>query len=248
MNYSITVIMPVYNGEKFIVESVKNVYDFMRKNRYRFNIVVVDDGSHDGTLNALFKLCNGSKYSNIKVISYRPNMGKGSAFLVGFRKYSNSDITVLFDADLDIPFEQIKALIETLKEKNADIVITNKWHKLSRTEASFLRKFLSIGFNCLARILTGIKFKDTQTGAKAFKTSVLKKIIRHVHTRRFTLDLELLLVAQKLGFKIIEIPSVKPIKLQTNFKLSNIIQMFVDLLFLTYKHRLNPLNRSLANI
>jgi len=229
----VSVVMPVFNGEHYINQSIHRVSQILRRYDIPFEVIVVDDGSKDNT--RLKALQAASKYKNVKVIGYKCNRGKGMAFLCGY-KHSRGDIIVLLDADLDIPPQQVLVLLAIMKKTRADIVVTNKWHPSSRTIASPLRKFLSRSYNTLVRLLTGLNLKDTQTGAKAIKRYVLDAIAPKMYIKRYAFDVELLLLAQKYGYKIAEAPSLKTIKLTTAFGLKEIFRMFLELLSVVYRH------------
>ena len=225
--------MPVYNGRHYIANSIRLVSNYMNKLGYPYEIIIVDDGSTDGTHLVAKKHLN----DHMRIIRYEKNRGKGFAFTIGALK-ATGDITILLDSDLDVPPHQIKNLVDTIQKTNADIVITNKWHPQSKTIATPTRRFLSLSYNALVRLLTGLKLQDTQTGAKAFKTKKLQKIIKHLYVKRYAFDVELLLVAQNLKYKIDQIPSSKPIKLTTKFKTKEIIRMLLELLSITYRHKI----------
>ena len=229
----VSIIMPVFNGESYIDESVKAVTAFMRRLRYPFEVVVVDDGSEDGTREKALRLA--SRIPNVKVVGYNRNRGKGAAFLYGY-KNSEGDVIVLFDSDLDIPPQQIQILLGVMRRRNADLVITNKWHPLSRTRATMLRKILSRGYNLMVRLITGLYLEDTQTGAKAIRRYVLDAIVPKMYVKRYAFDVELLLLAIKSGFKVAEAPSVKPINLSAPFRPKNIMGMLLELLSIAYRH------------
>lgn len=229
----VSIVMPVYNGESYIGESIRLAYDYFLSRGIRCEIVVVDDGSSDLTREVALR--TASSLRNVRIVGYNRNSGKGAAFIYGYR-YSRGDVIVLFDADLDIPIEQIPVLLSVMREADADVVITNKWHPLSKTVVSRLRKFLSKSYNTLVRLLTGLKLSDTQTGAKAIKRYVLDTIVPKVYVKRYAFDVELLLLALKYGFKIAEAPSLRTIKLTTAFKPREIMHMLMDLLFITYRY------------
>ncbi len=229
----ISIVMPVFNGENYIEESIRRLVNYLNRINIAYEIIVVDDGSTDATYQAILKCLN----KRVKLIRYRENRGKGFAFIKGTLK-SRGNIVFLFDSDLDIPPSQIGILLATIRRKNVDMVITNKWHPLSKTIASPTRKFLSIAFNALVRLLTGLKLQDTQTGAKAFKRKPLIHVIKYMYVKRYAFDVELLLVAQKLGYRILDVPSVGTIKLTSRFKLREIVRMCLELLSITYRHRI----------
>jgi len=229
----VSIIMPVYNGERYIAKSIEKVSLYMDKLGIPYEIIVVDDGSTDNT----YERAIANSKDGVRVVRYPVNKGKGYAFLYGALR-SEGERIVLFDSDLDIPLYQISILLKIIERKNADIVITNKWHPRSITVASPLRKFMSYTFNMLVKLLTGLKIRDTQTGAKAFKRHALLEIAKKLYVKRYAFDVELLLVAQQLGYKIVEIPSLRPIVLKSKFRIKEIFRMALELLSITYRHRL----------
>ena len=229
----ISVIMPVYRLSKLITRSIEAVEKVLSTNGYRYEVIVVDDGSPDDTYEHALK-ASGNPY--VKVYRLPRNMGKGFALIYGFRK-SHGDIVVFFDGDLDIDPRQIQLLVNTLMNNSADIVITSKWHPQSRTIATPLRKFLSRAFNALTKLLLGLRVSDTQTGAKAFRRKVLEDLARHLTVKRYAFDVELLTAATARGYRIIEVPALWRIKLSSRFRVREIIKMFIDLLAVAYRHR-----------
>lgn len=233
-NEIISIIMPAYNLSKQVARSIEAVEKILQKSGYKYEIILVDDGSNDDTY---YYALRTSNHSTIKAYKLTKNMGKGYALIYGFRK-SSGDIIVFFDSDLDIDPRQIILLVNILKRNAVDIVITSKWHPYSKTISSFSRKFLSRAFYILTRILLGIKLNDTQTGAKAFRRRVLEHIIDVITVKRYAFDIELLTVATSGGYKIVEVPALWHIKLTSKFKIKEIVKMFIDLLAVTYRHRI----------
>ena len=226
-------VMPVYNGAGYIAWSIGRVIESLGRWGYRFEVVVVDDGSRDGTLGEALAAARGLRC--VRVLGYRRNRGKGFAFLYGYR-HSRGDVVVLLDSDLDVPPEQVPLMLRAMEATGADVVVTNKWHPLSRTRATTLRRLLSRGFNLLVRLLTGLNLQDTQTGAKAFKRRVLDTVTPKMHVKRYAFDVELLLLAAKQGYKIVEVPSLAELRLTAAFKPREILNMLLELLSITYRH------------
>jgi len=229
----ISVVMPAYRLSRIIPYSVKAVEKVLNSNGYRFEIVVVDDGSPDDTYSQALK---ATKNPVVKVYRLPRNMGKGFALLYGFGR-SKGDIVVFFDADLDIDPRQITLLVEALLKSGADIAITSKWHPQSKTIATPLRKFLSKSFYVLTKLLLGLKVSDTQTGAKAFRREVLEDIARHLTVKRYAFDVELLTAATARGYRVVEVPALWRIKLASRFRAKEVFKMFADLTAIAYRHR-----------
>ena len=228
----ISVVIPTYNERRNIKILIPMIGSFLN-NVCPYEIIVVDDGSIDGTYRKVLEIAN----EKTKILHYENNRGKGYALLYGF-KFSMGNIILFFDGDLDIHPEQIRLLLKTIERPEIDGVITSKWHPQSRISATFIRKILSRMFNFLVQLLTGIKLRDTQTGAKAFKRHALERIIHSLTIKRYAFDVELLLAMITNGYRIEEIPALYRIKLTNRFRFKEIVKMFIDLLAITYRHRI----------
>jgi len=227
----VSIIMPAYNLEHIIDAAVNEVIrELERNNIKKYEVIVVDDGSTDKTYQ---KVRINIQNPKVKIYKLTRNMGKGFALIYGF-KHSRGDVIVFFDADLDIPPKQIIPLIKTVT-KCYDVAITIKHHPQAKINGSLQRKLLSIVFNSLARLLTGVKFRDTQTGAKAFKREVLEYAIPKLAVKRYAFDLELLLVIVKRGYRVIEIPALYSVRHNKPVRLSELQRLILDLLGITYR-------------
>ena len=228
----VSVVMPAYRLGDGIYDNVLRVCEFLNELGYPYEVIVVDDGSDDDTYRKAMKakLINRS----VVVLRHERNLGKGKAFITGYRA-SKGDVVVLLDADLDIPPQQIGPLLEALHD--ADIAITDKWHKESRVITTRPRKAMSRGFNLAVRILTGLRLNDTQTGCKAFRRDVLEDVIPKLKISGYAFDVELLWIAVRLGYSVVSVPACYPIRLVGEFCLKNAFKMFLDLLRITFRCR-----------
>ncbi|RLF25417.1 MAG: hypothetical protein DRM97_01805, partial [Thermoprotei archaeon] len=223
---SVSIVMPVYRGARYIDKSIDIVSRFMNRMGRPYEILVVDDGSDDNTREVAEMMAR--ELDCVKVLGYERNRGKGYAFIYGALR-SKGDVVVLLDADLDIPPQQVAILLKAI-DRGADIAITNKWHRLSKTRASLLRKFMSRAFNLLVRFLLGLSFRDTQTGAKAFRREALLRIIKNLYVKRYAFDVEVLYVAKKLGYMVVEVPSIASIRLKRPPTIGMVWRMMLELL------------------
>jgi glycosyltransferase involved in cell wall biosynthesis len=227
----ISVIIPVHNQERNISFSLLKIKEILSLTLQTYEIVVVNDGSNDNTLEVLRK--EEKLDSHIRVISYESNRGKGYAVKMGVI-HSFGNIVIFIDADLDISHGKI---IDYVKElKNCDLVIASKKHPLSKVNAPFSRKFLSRMFNLLVRIAIGIKIKDTQSGLKAGKGAGLRTIFRTMLIKRYAFDVELLTIATALNLSIKEMPI--EINLDRRFKVRDIVKMLLDTAAICYRYRI----------
>mgnify|MGYP000088292222 CR=1 FL=1 len=231
----LSVVIPVYNEVHAARRAVFRVVHELVKNGFRdFEVVIVDDGSRDGTYENLVR---AALPRNVRVFRNRVNRGKGWSLIKGFMA-SRGEVIAFFDGDLDIDPRQLTLMIDVIeKDGLADAVVTSKWHRLSNTKASILRRILSKAFHTLERILLGIKVKDTQTGAKAFRRYVLDDVVPRLTVKRYAMDAELLTAVCARGYRVVEVPAVFEIRLKAPFKLKEVFHMLIDLLAITYRHR-----------
>lgn len=229
-NIYVSFVLPAFNEGGVIERSLEHLDRIANDNGFHYEIVVVDDGSMDNT--RLRALNYANRNSHVQVIGYDRNVGKGFAIRHGFWK-SKGDIIVFVDADSEIDYEIVRRYVEALD--NADMVIGSKWHRDSIVEVSCMRKFLSRGFNVIVRLLTGIRFSDSQCGIKAVRRKAFERVFRWLSVKRYAFDVELLVLAKLYGLCVAEMP-VK-LKLNSKFSFREVWRMFLDLLGIAYRLR-----------
>jgi dolichol-phosphate mannosyltransferase len=227
---ALSFVLPAYNEEAFIEDTLSTLEAIIKDKNLPYEIVVVDDGSLDGTLAKATRYAK--RNGHVKVISYAKNIGKGHAVKTGFME-ATGDVVVFADSDMEIDLETISKYLEALE--HGDIVIASKRHSDSRVEAPLSRKILSISFNGLVRLLTGVPLKDTQSGLKAMKKSAFLDIFPRLAVKRYAFDVELLAVAHLYGLRVVEMPVC--IKMGASFSARQVGKMFVDLLGIAYRLR-----------
>jgi len=226
---AVSIVMPVFNLGSSITELVDAAIERFEELLPSFELVIVDDGSTDGTLE---KVC-GLRDRRVRPVGYSLNRGKGEALLYGC-KFAVGETVILADGDLEaVPIDLNHYLLAT---KKFDIAIASKRVKGAQVQARFKRKFLSIGFNVFVRTLLSLPLSDTQAGFKIFRMSSLKKIIPLISVKHYAFDVELLTVANLLNLKIIELPA--SVRLESNFRSKNIVRMFIDVLGIAYRLRI----------
>ena len=220
--------MPAYNEAECIVKSIAAVRNRFEEISDDWEIIVVDDGSTDGTREIAHQLAN----ERIKVVGYESNRGKGRAIKEGFR-YVTGQFSFLSDSDSEVRAEQLGEYVRALEA--SDIAIGSKRHPRSVVKTPIIRRFLSLGFNVLERILTGVRASDTQAGLKAARSSALYVIFPLLSVKKYAFDAELLAVASLLNLKIRELPI--QVELQALFGPRNVFRMLIDLLGIAYRLR-----------
>lgn len=226
----VTILLPAFNEEAKIRGYLRVVARALSAVGLRYEIVVIDDGSSDGTRLAA---AEEMMHLPVKVVGYAVNRGKGEALKYGSR-FSSGEVTVFLDSDGEIETCDLPGYIRALRD--ADLAIGSKKHAESRVVAPLERRFLSTGFNYLVRLLTGVRYPDTQSGLKAFRTDALRRIMALVSVKRYAFDVEILAVASLLKMRVVEMP-IK-IRLNARFSATSLLRMLIDLLGITYRLRI----------
>src|SRR3989304_8299047 len=213
-------VIPAYNEESFIENALGTLDEAVKSRKLQYEIVVVDDGSNDKTLQRATTYAN--RNGHVRVVSYNNNVGKGYAIKKGFMQ-TNGDVVVFADSDMEIDLGTVTKYVDALK--NGDIVVASKWHPDSRVSMPLKRRILSHGFNVLVRVLTGAKLKDTQVGLKAMNKSAFKSIFPRLCVKRYAFDVELLSVASLYGLKIVEMPT--KVRIRDSFRVKEVLRMLI---------------------
>ena len=238
-SHFLSLVIPVYKQEKIIVKNLKRIKTVLDQIRYDYEIIVVIDGKIDRSFERIKK----AKIPKIKCLYYSRNYGKSYAVRLGM-SFAKGDYVMFMDSGMEIDPNGISMLIEHMEWYNADIIVGSKRHLASQVKYIFWRRILSQGYYFIVKILFGLKIHDTQAGIKIFRKDILRKILPRLVEKKFTGDLEMLVVANSLGFRRI---FEAPIKLDYRFSsitsastFRSIIGIFIDTMAIFY--RLNFLN------
>lgn len=233
----LSVIIPAYKEEKNIGATIKNVAEELIKLPYQSEVIVVVDGSPDKTEEKA--LAAAKDYPFVKIRSYSPNRGKGYALTYGVR-HAHGELVTFFDAGGDYHPDHIDRFVKLLEIFDADLVVGSKLHPASKVSYPFFRRLMSGSYRLLNRILFNIDVRDTQTGLKVAKTKVLDNILPRVIVKQYAFDLELLVLAKKLGYRRI---FEAPVNLDFNavasgIRAKTIWRMILDTLGIWYRLRI----------
>lgn len=193
---SISVIIPAYNEGQIIRSTIDKVYMFLADNYEKYQVVTVNDGSKDNTLEQIYRATPST------VITYEANRGKGYALRKGVEK-AWGDIIVLYDADMAYSLSYIKNAEKLLKY--FDIVAGTR-KTANRYEESYLRKTVSQGFARYIDKTFHLGISDTQCGFKALRSSAAKKLFPLTQLDGFAFDVELFVLAKKYCYSVAELP------------------------------------------
>jgi glycosyltransferase involved in cell wall biosynthesis len=174
----ISVVIPIYNEEENVGELVERVSEVMEATGYVFEVILVDDGSCDGTLDLLREACG--RVAGLRVVALRRNFGQTSALQAGF-DHARGRIIVTLDGDLQNDPADVPRLI-ALIERGADVV--SGWRR-DRQDTLFLRKIPSLIANGLIRLLTGVPVHDQGCSLKAYRREVIERLDLYSDMHRF---------------------------------------------------------------
>lgn len=198
--------MPAYKEAGYIASSIDITAKTFQGFGCPWELIVVDDGSGDGTYEAAIEAAK--KYPGQVIVKKNAfNIGKGRALKRAIH-FVSGDYTVLLDADMDLHPLQVQTLFDIMRLDDADVVIGSKMHPNSIVDYSLQRRIISLGYYIFVKILFGLPCHDTQTGLKLFKTKVLNDVLPRILVKKFAFDLEVLVNAYHLGYKIAEAPIV----------------------------------------
>ncbi len=199
----LSVIMPAYGLETVIAKNLATVSRLL-DGHIPFEILPVDDGSHDRTAEEIRRVAEEDP-AHIRPVFVKVNAGKGNALKRGFEASSGTHI-LLLDGDLDLSPERIPTFFDVMEREKAAIVIGSKRHPDSKIDYPWHRRLSSAVYYTLVRILVGLPVSDTQVGMKLFTREALKWSFDRMLVKAFAFDLEVLSIAHAQGYRVAEAP------------------------------------------
>ena len=201
-----TVVIPCFNEEARIGETLRVTLNYLTANAPDSELIVVNDGSTDGTAEITRNVFPGTKIAT-RLLENFPNRGKGAAVRSGLLA-AREPIGLFFDADLSTPVGETPKLIEPIANGEVDIAFGSRAldRSLIGVHQPWRREQGGRVFNLLVRVATGLPFWDTQCGFKAFQLDVCRPILEAAHVNGFAFDVELLFLANRAGLRVREIP------------------------------------------
>lgn len=207
----LSIIVPAYNEEGRIGRTLDEILRFISDQPYESEVIVVDDGSTDRT--PLILRESSAKYGaagrELRVLTNQPNRGKGYSVKRGMLE-ARGQIALFTDADLSSPIAEAPKLLEPILRDEADIVFGSRAldRSLIGVRQPRLRDWGGRAFNLVMRLITGLDFKDTQCGFKAFRRQAALPIFSLQSIEGFGFDPEILYIARKRGLRLLEVPVV----------------------------------------
>ncbi|MFT4311210.1 MAG: glycosyltransferase family 2 protein [Candidatus Woesearchaeota archaeon] len=220
----VSVILPVYNGERFILRALSILNNYFSKNDFKYEIIFSVQKSTDKTLEVVKSI----KDKNVKY-TYSKKKGKWRGIKAGLEKAKYSHVFFL-DVDMSYPI----SLLDDAKDKSDDVIIGSRYMKSSsHSNFSVVRRVVSFFYKALVRVLFGINTSDVQVGCKIIKKDVFKKIVPD--DNYWIGDTELLYYAKKKSFSILEIPINYDYQENTLGVFRTSLNMFFAILRLRFK-------------
>ena len=199
-----SIIIPAYNEGARIGATLNKVLLYVEEHGWDVEVIVVNDGSSDNTVEIVQQ--HMQRNSALRLLENPGNRGKGYSVRNGMM-HATGEVLLFSDADLSSPIEEAPKLLAAIAE-GADIAIGSRWMQsdLQTERQPLYRQFFGRIFNLMLRLILGLKFKDTQCGFKVFTRRAALAIFPQQKIERWGFDPELLFLAEKYGFKVMEIP------------------------------------------
>lgn len=203
---SLSIIIPAYNEEQRLPGSLETVKTYLDTKVFDFvEVVVVDDGSKDRTAEIVRETALGDP--RVRLVSNPGNRGKGYAVRHGMQE-AKGEWILFTDADLSAPIHELDKLIAAVRREKADGAIGSRAldRSLVGRHQSFARELAGRTFNLLMRLATGLPYRDTQCGFKMLSAEAARAVAARQQSDGFGFDVEILYIAKKHGFRVLEVP------------------------------------------
>lgn len=201
---TVDIVIPVLNEAHVLKRSIETLRNFLKAAEfpYRWQIVIVDNGSIDGTIERAEEL--SCQYREVQSL-HLTQRGRGRALRHAWLQ-SRADIVAYMDVDLSTDLKHLRPLIDSIATGGHDVATGSRLQAKSETTRSAKREFISQVYNLMVKALLFTGFSDAQCGFKAMSRRAVEHIIPQVEDQSWFFDTELLVLAEKQGFRIADIP------------------------------------------
>ena len=199
-----SIVIPAYNESARVGATLERVLAYAREQRWDVEIIVVNDGSRDNTIEVVRRFAQQN--AGLRLLENPGNRGKGYSVRNGMLSAAG-EILLFSDADLSSPIEEAPKLFRAIAE-GADVAIGSRWlrSELQTERQPWYRQMFGRIFNLVLRLVLGLKYTDTQCGFKAFTRNAGRRIFACQKIERWGFDAEVLFLAEMFKLKVAEIP------------------------------------------
>lgn len=200
----ISLIIPAFNERERIGKSLDRILSFLQSQPYSYEVVIVDDGSWDGTKDLVLE--RYGRHNGVKIYQQSPNLGKGAAVKTGMI-LGNGKYLFFSDADLSVPIETLSLFLSCL-EKDSDVTIgtRQKAEAVIEVRQPFYRELMGKVYTRLTNWILGLHVSDFTCGFKGFRREAAKDLFSKQQLKNWSFDAEILYLAQLRGYRVQEIP------------------------------------------
>ena len=202
MPSSVDIIIPVFNEERDLPNSIKKLTEFLEANLTNpWQVIILDNASTDGTREISEGLCQQYQQVNYRYLSQK---GRGRALRTAWLE-SNADLVSYMDVDLSTDLAYFPPMIKAL-ESGYHVAIGSRLSQASKVARSFKREFISRAYNLMIKAMFFTTFPDAQCGFKVLTRQAAQAIVPHIINNNWFFDTELLILAAKNGYRIKSVP------------------------------------------
>ncbi len=220
---SLSIIIPCYKEREVIAASVATIDAYVRPRFERYEIIIITDGSPDGTRETVDQLCQNRPDIPIRHIAFTRNRGKGAAVRAGFHA-AQYEFVLMVDADLTIAITELDNFMPAIE--HADLAIASRLvpGTVFEEPSPFHRVLMARVFHILQIIILGnFEFSDTQCGFKLFRRETVLPLFRVLTINRFAIDTEILFLARRMNLRV----AILPVRIQRDIRNTN-VRIFRD--------------------
>ncbi len=203
MTASVDIVIPVYNEEHVLERSISTLRDSLAEHlTHSWRVLIADNASTDGTLAVAQELVG--RYDDVDFL-HLPEKGRGRALRAAWLS-SEADVVSYMDVDLSTGLEAFPSLVAAILEEGYDVAIGTRLGSGSQTNRSPRRELISRTYNLLIKAVFFTSFSDAQCGFKAVSRQAARELVPRIENQEWFFDTELLLLADKGGYRIKEVP------------------------------------------
>jgi len=198
----LSIIIPAYNEEKRLPTSLKQIVEFVDRQDYGIEVILVNNNSRDRTREIAHEFARTHDYLHVLD---EPRQGKGAAVKAGMQA-GEGEYLFICDADLSMPIAEVSKFLPPEREGYAVAIASREVDGARRVDEPEYRHIMGRVFNFIVRVLAIPKIQDTQCGFKCFRRDVAKDVFRFQTIDGWAFDVEVLFIARKRGYDLIEVP------------------------------------------